>query len=673
MKKSTAKNQGIKQSKNFSFSNKRVFICIAGIIVFTLLAYSNSFGNLFNYRDDDIYVLDNHLIKDLSWGGLKNIFTELYYNGHLPLTILSLAIDYHFWELNAFGYHITSFLLHAINIFLVYKFINELSGIKQVALLTAFIFAVHPTGVQSVSWISERKNVLYATFFLVSLIQYVKYVKLGKANHLILSLLFFIFSVASKWAAYTLPVVLVAIDFYLGRKISAKNILEKTVFLTVPFISYYLHINSGADVEKRFTFYDRIFFGTYSYLSYIFKAVLPFNLSTIYPFPKKTGNEIPLIFYWSFPAVIAFTGLLVYRIYKYKFLRKEIIFGMLFFTVNIAMVLNVLMFIGGHEMMADRYGYISFIGIFFIIAHVVFHLWETRYNYRNIISAVMAFYFIFLSGYTFARNKVWYDTITIYNDALEKYPLTPIAHLNKAKYYVIKNQSKEALDELNYCTNNFSYYEHCFLERAILYYNNGMYENAKADFKKVISINPNIPGAYSYIGMIEVITGNYKEGIVYFEKYISLNENDAMAYNNIGYAYNSLNKPGLAESFYNKSLALDADLLLAYINRGWLYISLEKYDKAVNDFTAANKLDPKNGLIYNNRGWALYNAQQYEKAISDFNMAIQYDAELNYSYYNRALTYFALNNNDKACADLQLAIKLNHQDAAVLFQQRCNW
>jgi protein O-mannosyl-transferase len=672
MKKSTAKNQGIKQSKNFSFSNKQALICLASIIIITLLAYSNSFSNLFNYRDDDIYVLDNHLIRDLSWSGLKSIFTELYYNGHLPLTILSLAIDYLFWELNAFGYHITSFLLHAVNIFLVYRFINELSGIKQVALLTAFIFAVHPTGVQSVSWIAERKNVLYATFFLVSLIQYVKYVKHNSAKHFILSLVFFIFSVASKWAAYTLPVVLVAIDFYLGRRITAKNILEKSVFLIIPFFSYYLHINSGVDIEKRYTFYDRIFFGTYSYLSYIFKAILPFNLSTIYPYPKKVGNEIPLIFYWSFPAAIAILSLLFYRIYKYAFLRKEIIFGILFFTINIAMVLNVLMFIGGHEMMANRYGYISFIGIFFIVAHIIFHWWKQYENYRNIIVAALAVYFIFLSGYTFARNKVWYDTITIYNDALEKYPATPIAHLNKAKYYVIKKQSKEALDELNYCTNNFSYYEYCFLERAMLYFNNGSYENAKADFKKALSLNTNLTSAHNYLGMTEVNLGNYAESIVYFEKYASLNKNDAMVYNNMGYAYNSLNKLDLAEKFYNKSLSLDSTLLLAYLNRGWLYINLKKYNEAVEDFTAANKLDPKNALIYNNRGWAFYNAQQYEKAINDFNASIQYDAQLNYSYYNRALTYFAQNNSNKACEDLQLAIKLNHQDAANLYQQRCN-
>lgn len=667
-----AANKNLASSQKIIFGNNTVIFYLIGIISITFVSYLNSFYNEFNYRDDDIYVLNNHLIKDLSLSGLKNIFTELYYNGHLPLTILSLAIDYHFWHLNPVGYHLTSFIIHAINIILVYRFIILLNNNQNVALLTAFIFAVHPMGVQSVSWIAERKNVLYAMFFLLSLSQYVHYLKKEKYQHLAYAFLFFVCSVASKWSAYTLPVVLLLLNWFFHKKIISKNLLFISIFFLVPFISYFLHIQSGATVEERFTFIDRIFFASYSYLFYILKAILPFNLSTIYPYPKKVDGEIPLIFYWSFPIALTIASIVIYRLYKFATLRREIIFGLLFFSINIGMVLNLLMFIGGHEMMADRYGYIPFIGLFFILSHFILLFWNKLFSFRNIILLGVPLYFVFLSISTYSRNKVWQNTISIYDDALAKYPATPIAHLNKAKYYEIVKENKKALDELNYCTENFSYYKNCFFDRGLLYFNNGYYEQAKEDFIKTISLDKSDEKAYNFLALTEINLGNYASSINYLQKSISLNNKNAMSYNNLGYAYDNMGNYSLAEVNYNKAIQLDSNLLLAYLNRGWMYINMKRYREAINDCNLAEKIDPKNALIFNNKGWAFYNLKQYENAINNFNIAINYDANLNYSYYNRALTYLAINNTKAACEDLNKAIELKNEDAVILYKKNCS-
>src|SRR5690606_38179314 len=130
----------------------------------------------------------------------------------------------------------TNYIFHAINIVLVFFFIKELSGNEKVSLLTALLFAIHPMGVQSVGWISERKNVLYTVFFLLSLIQYIKYLKFQKCKAYVFAWIFFVLSVTAKWAAYPLPVVLLLLDWFYDRKFSAKLIAEKLPYFAVPVI-----------------------------------------------------------------------------------------------------------------------------------------------------------------------------------------------------------------------------------------------------------------------------------------------------------------------------------------------------------------------------------------------------------------------------------------------------
>jgi tetratricopeptide (TPR) repeat protein len=664
-------NQSIKQNKDIFFSNYPPYIFLLGIIAVTFAAYFNSFFFDFNYRDDVKYIIDNYLIRDLSPNGIKRIFTENYYQGRLPLTILSLAFDYHFWQLDAFGYHVTSFSLHVCNIILVYFFVKEISGKENVSLIAAMMFALHPAGVQTVTWISERKNVLYATFYLLAAFQYVRYAKTNKALTLVLSWIFFVCSVASKWSAYPFPVIIMFIDWYYGRKLSVKLVAEKIIFLVVPFISAYIHLESGSILPERFTFYNRIFFGSYSYLFYLVKSVIPLKLSTIYPFPKVTENEMPTLFYLSLPAALATVGILIYRVYKYTFLRKEIVLGYMFFLANIGMVLHIILFIGGHEMTADRYGYIPFVGLFFIFSEVIVHVYERNYSYRKIIMAALTGYFLWFAIYTYYRNEAWRDTVSIYRDALDKDENMPIVHAHLANYYRDHDKKMEALKEYNTCTKKFPYYRTCFYERGTLYYENGFYKEAKADLLKAIAMDSTEKFQYNFLGLAETETGNYQNAIYLFNKTLSIDSTFASGYNNLGWAYFNLNNYTEAEKYFDKAIALEDTLLNAYINRGWLMVETKRYEAAIKDFNTAQKLSPDNALIYNNRGWAYFNLSKFDEAMKDFNTAIQKNPRLNYSYYNRARTYFALNNNEAGCNDLRKAVELKHEQAAYMLQEKC--
>ncbi len=228
----------VKKITEIKFST--LVLIVAGILITTLLCYLPSLHNEFlKYWDDQAYVTGNDLIKDLSFNSIKRIFREdagLYANYH-PLTTLSLALNYH-EGVGPFPYHLTSLILHLFNTLFVFVFIYLLSDKKIiVASLTALWFGIHPVHVESVAWISERKDVLYTFFYLLSLIAYWQYVKKDLAlKFYFLAFVLFACSVLSKAMAASLPVVFLLVDYWTGRKFNMRLILEKAPFVILAII-----------------------------------------------------------------------------------------------------------------------------------------------------------------------------------------------------------------------------------------------------------------------------------------------------------------------------------------------------------------------------------------------------------------------------------------------------
>ncbi|HMD13864.1 MAG TPA: glycosyltransferase family 39 protein, partial [Bacteroidota bacterium] len=209
------------------WNSKTIFFLFAA----TAIVYIPSLFNHFTNWDDEIYILNNPLIKNLSVDGVAKIFSTPQYMGNYhPLTLLSYAFDYHLAELQPFVYHVTNLLLHFGCTFLVFFFLIELGMQQTSSFLAALLFGIHPMHVESVAWLSARKDVLYAFFFLGALICYVRYIQRDTKRWYILSLLLFICSIFSKAVAVSLPVVVLLIDYLLDRPFSKKSILEKIPF-----------------------------------------------------------------------------------------------------------------------------------------------------------------------------------------------------------------------------------------------------------------------------------------------------------------------------------------------------------------------------------------------------------------------------------------------------------
>src|SRR6186713_3499795 len=201
---------------------------IVPIVLVTAVCLSPMLRNSFTNWDDEYYVVQNALLRGPDWAG---IFSKPVVSNYHPITIATLAANYSMTGLDASSYLISNLLLHLINTGLVFYFTWLISGKKLwVAAFTAIVFGIHPMHVESVAWVSERKDVLYTLFFLISLIQYWRFLVTSKNKYLIYCFLFFALSLLSKPAAIILPFVLILLDYWYGRPIGKRSIFEKIPF-----------------------------------------------------------------------------------------------------------------------------------------------------------------------------------------------------------------------------------------------------------------------------------------------------------------------------------------------------------------------------------------------------------------------------------------------------------
>src|SRR4030095_8431501 len=383
----------------------KVFQWILAIVAITAIFFLPMFKNGFTNWDDEFYVINNHLLRGPDWAGIFN--TPVVSNYH-PLTIISLAINFAISGIDPSSYMIFNLLLHLANTVLVYYFILQISsGKNYVALFTALIFGIHPMHVESVAWISERKDLLYTLFFLLSLIQYWRFLQTGKKSKLILCFLFFSLSLLSKPAAIILPLLLLLFDYWQGRAFHKKVIIEKIPFLLLAliFAVITLKIQSGSAITgfDSYPLWTRFFFANYVSVAYLVRFIIPYPLSAFHPFPSPGNLGLPVLLS---PLIM----LILLTIIWLKRKNKLFIFSFLFYLLNILLVLQVVTV--GAALVAERYTYVPYIGVaFFVTMLIDQYVNKYRKKWVWLFTASLAFVFCFI---TFQRVKVWKDSGTLW-------------------------------------------------------------------------------------------------------------------------------------------------------------------------------------------------------------------------------------------------------------------
>ncbi|MBK7030503.1 MAG: tetratricopeptide repeat protein [Bacteroidales bacterium] len=506
------------------------------IAVVTWFTYHSSLWNGFVNYDDNLYIYENSDIQNLSWNNILGFF-----KGNIgqypPLTMIAFSLIYHFIGPEPTSFHVVSLVLHVFNSLLVFLFIYHFDRKVLAALVAGLLFGLHPMHVESVAWATELKDLLYTAFFLGGLLAYQSYQQLGnQRKYLVIALVLFILSCLSKGMAVVFPLVLLLMDFYNAGKVNKNQWLEKIPFFIMSLIWGLLTLltqqSMGAlDGGTSITVFERLFIFSQGILFYLTKAIYPLQLSAFYPFPLVTGSGLPVSVYLSILGVIV-PGVMIYFAKKY---RRILVFGSLFFLLNLILVLQILPV--GMAITADRYFYLSSVGLFFILSYFFDELIHHQPRLRASVLSISVFIVAGLAVLTHTQAKVWENSVTLWNQVLENpkpYRGYALAYTNRGDAYADRNDFDAAIQ----------------------------------DYGNALEVNPEYVDALNNRGMIKGLKQEYAEAKLDFDAALVIRPDFAKAYNNRGNANRFLGDAQAALDDFSKAISIKPDYLDAYINRG---------------------------------------------------------------------------------------------------------
>ena len=634
--------------KNYHFK----YYLAASVSLITLFVYLASLRNEFVDWDDNSYVFDNPHIRSFDLAFLKWAFFDFYSANWHPLTWISHALDYAVWGLNPLGHHLTNNVLHAVNTFVVVLLVAKLLASWQAgkpasshesrftliaAGTTGLLFGLHPIHVESVAWVAERKDLLCALFYLLSVMAYLRYAAAislqrakGTQRAMLFALCFFILALLSKPMAVSLPVVLLILDWYpLGRITTLKtlgtSLVEKVPFFALAIGSSILTIlaqkagEAMASIEA-IPLTARILVAAKSLIAYLWKMTAPLNLAPFYPYPQGP-SLMSAAYFFAIALVIGITITCVVAAKKQRVWLS--VWG--YYVVTLIPVLGIVQV--GAQAMADRYAYLPSLGPFLIMGLAVARVSQTLRSSPGlgvkVLSATLAILITASMAYlSFKQIGAWKDTISLWTSVIENEPEgAPLAYNNRAKFLEKIGRFDDALADCNraIALDPLSY--ETYIVRGIVFKDLGRLDEAIADYNRAIALKPDSFEAYNNRGSAFEKTGQLDKAIADYERAIALKPRNAAAYANRGIAFG---KAGLFENSIeslDKALEIDPYNVNAYVSRGISYSRIGRNDRALEDYNKAIRLDQNHILAYFNRGDLYLRTGNKELAILDFQKA----------------------------------------------------
>ena len=620
---------------------KKIFLQLLLILLFSFIVFSPSLKNSFTNWDDAPYITNNRFL-DLTKQNIRHSFILGEHHGmYVPITALSHSIVHYFSGMRPFLYHLVNVLIHLVNISLVFFLIQILFKNFRITLIITLLFAIHPMQAESVAYVAGRRDILYSTFFLIALIFYLKYIMTYQVKNFIVVIIFFMLSLLSKGQAVIFPFVLILIDWFYSRKLfTLKIIIEKIPFFLLSLLLGLKLIHTantsswgpGLSIEV-FSWTNQVLFAAYGFIKYCILLVAPFNLSIIHPYPDLS-NGIPFYYWLCLIPVIGVFILLVRKIKASDAISKMIVFGLLFFIINIILVLQLIP--NSYSIINEHYVYLASIG-FFILPAALFEKISKKGTSKNIFIAVFSVYVLILSINTFNRCKVFNDSISVWTDVLNKYDNSYIAFYNRGIAFKDLNEYKKAVN----------------------------------DFDKSIENNPKYTRAYTNRGAIKILLGDYPGSVEDFSQVIKLKRQDTVALFNRGNAKSYMGDFKGAIEDYNKTVEFSKNDFEVINWRGKAKFYSGDVKIAIEDFNICITMADTSADVRFNRGTAWANIPELTLALIDFNKAIELDSTYNKAYLNRGLLKINIGDKGNGCADLKKSIILGNISAKKYLMELC--
>jgi len=584
----------------------RVGLLALILCVLTILVYRPAWNGGFIW-DDDAYVTKNPLLTTSD--GLGRIWFSLDSpSQYFPLVYTTFRIERGLWDLNPTGYHWVNLLLHVANALLVWRLLVRLK--VPGAWLAAAIFALHPVQVESVAWITERKNVLMGVFFLLTLLAWVEYVDLRTTRRWVFyaaGLILYLMALSAKTTACTLPAALLLVLWLKKIPITWKRFLQ-----IIPFLLLGLGMGLIAVWWERYhqgtrgalfalNPLERLLVASHAFWFYLSKLFWPSNLAFIYPQWSVHARD-PLSYLW----LLAIGGLCGAIYFARRFFGRSVEVAGLFFVATLSPLLGfIMLYTFRYTFVADHYQYLASIGPIALVSAGIVRLegW-TKYG-RQMLWTLGIALVVALSLLTYRQSATYRDIETLWRTTIARNPGCWMAYNNLGIALVERGEVDEAISQYDKSLQLHSDYAqaHYNLGNALL--QKGKVAEAIAQCEEALRLQPNDADAHVALGNALLTGQNVDEAIAHYSKALEFRPDDSTAYYNLGNAMLVKGEAAKAVMHYQKALELQPNLAEAHVQLGNVFLQNKDERRAVAHYEEALKISPHSPIAQADLAWGL--------------------------------------------------------------------
>jgi len=569
---------------------KRPGLRVVVLVLFTVVVYIPAMGGGFIW-DDDLFLTENPLIK--ADDGLYRFWFTTEAPDYFPLVSSSLWLEWRLWGMNATGYHVVNILLHAMSSVFIWLVLRRLS--VPGAWLAALVFAIHPVNVESVAWITERKNTQPMVFYLLTILSYLKFQKDGRSRWYVFALCAYLLALLSKTSVVMLPFVLLGCAWWRQGRVTKRELIRSIPFfilsglLGLVTVWFQYHVAIGEDTFRTAGFFSRLAGAGWAVWFYIYKAILPQNLSFVYP--QWQIDAFSLVSY--LPALLLLALFVLFWRYRESWGRGPL-FGLGYFVVTLFPVLGFFdINFMRYTLVTDHWQYTSIIGIIALVVGVGVGIVEKRHHMKKAATVAAVALVGVLSVLSWGECHKYKDVESLWRDTVFKNPKAWMAHNNLGTALLAKERFDEAA-------------VHCF---------------------QALRMNPGHAKIHCALGTALAGVGRLEEAATHFSNGLELNPNLADAHCDLGRVLSQLGRLDEAMGHFSEAIRLAPEPAQAYVDLGIALARMGRLDDALERFSLAARIEPGFAGAHYNLGLALVGKGRTKEAIRCFSRAVSIDPQ----------------------------------------------
>jgi tetratricopeptide (TPR) repeat protein len=672
---------------------------ILGVCVFLAAVVWIVFGQTLRYGfvnfDDDRYVYENPVVqKGLTWDGFRWALTYSQIGHWHPLTWLSHMLDCQLYGLNAVDHHFTNVLLHTATVILLFLLLRQMTGFLWRSAFVAAVFAIHPLRVESVAWVSERKDVLSGLFFMLTIWAYANYVRRPfSAIRYGAMAVFFALGLLSKNMLVTLPFVLLLLDYWplsrfpdFSSRVLLQRVVEKIPLFALTIASCVATAmgSEKVDTVNKMPFGLRMENAVVSCVTYLWQMIHPAGLACLYPDPM---NHLP---FWQVAGALALLAGICVIVWAQRRAQPWLLVGWLWYLGMLVPVIGIVQI--SFYAHADRYTYLPQIGLYLLLTWLIADFCSRMRHRLLILGSISGVILAALIYCARAQACYWKDSETLWTHTLACTSDNSIAHNNLGNALLRKDKVDDAIAQFQQALQiNPGYAEaHNDLGAALL--QQGKVDEAIAHYQQALQIEPGSGNAHYNLGNVLLRKGKVDDAIAQFQQALQINPDDADARNNLGDALlqkgsvdeaiaqfqkaqqikpdaetcyslgNALVQKGSVDeaiSCFQKALQINPDYADAHVNLGGALLQKGAVDEAISQFQQALQINPSDVEARNNLGGALLQKGRVDEAIAQFQKAQQIKPDDAETCYNLGNALLQKGSMDEAITCFQKALQTN--------------